>query len=37
MNGGYVIGHECAEKNLDAILIASGSEVDTALEAKKTA
>lgn len=35
MKGGYVIGHEYAEKNLDAILIASGSEVDTALEAKK--
>ena len=35
MKGGYVIGHEYAEKNLDAILIASGSEVETALEAKK--
>lgn len=35
MKGGYVIGYEYAEKNLDAILIASGSEVDTALEAKK--
>ena len=35
MKGGYVICHEYAEKNLDAILIASGSEVDTALEAKK--
>lgn len=35
MKGGYVIGHEYAEKKLDAILIASGSEVDTALEAKK--
>ena len=35
MKGGYVIGHEYAEKDLDAILIASGSEVDTALEAKK--
>ena len=35
MKGGYVIGHEYSEKNLDAILIASGSEVDTALEAKK--
>ena len=35
MKGGYVICHECAEKNLDAILIASGSEVETALEAKK--
>lgn len=35
MKGGYIIGHEYAEKNLDAILIASGSEVETALEAKK--
>ena len=35
MKGGFVIGHEYAEKNLDAILIASGSEVETALEAKK--
>ena len=35
MKGGYVIGHEYAEKKLDAILIASGSEVETALEAKK--
>lgn len=35
MKGGYVIAPECAEKNLDAILIASGSEVETALEAKK--
>ena len=35
LKGGYVIGHEYAEKNLDAILIASGSEVETALEAKK--
>lgn len=34
MKGGYVIGHEYAEKKLDAILIASGSEVETALEAK---
>lgn len=35
MKGGYVIGHEYAGKKLDAILIASGSEVETALEAKK--
>lgn len=35
MRGGYIICPECAEKNLDAILIASGSEVETVLEAKK--
>lgn len=35
MRGGYIIGAECAEAKLDAILIASGSEVETALEAKK--
>lgn len=35
MRGGYIIGAECAEAKLDAILIASGSEVETALGAKK--